>query len=355
MRLGEEVGMSSEELEQLVSTESSVDREMESRVSSGPVTDGDGEVVSASPLSSGTESSSVAPQAEWQGVVDYARSQGIELPYRDDIVAVRALLDAYRGSRERNYYADLGRQMAPYADQIQAWIQQNQGVQAQPQVDPYAAPEWNDQWALMVERDSSTGLIRSKPGYDPRIGEKAQAYVDWQSRWTNDPKFRDAYVEHRAESRARQLIDERFASHAESVQAQGIVSQNAAWIFQTHPDGSPVLGQDGMKVLSPAGHIYAQAVNQIWNSGVRNVDQCNALARAYVENAVMRQQFLAYQQAPAAQAQQAQGQVTPSVGGTATRPAVSPKAGRVRKEGMSLREMLNSTMNGFRDEDADAG
>lgn len=350
--------MSTDDLGQAgsVTSESSVDRELESR--QGPVTDGDGEVVSEIVEPAGLSPAVSGTQVEWQGVVDYARSQGVQLPYQDDMVATRALLDAYRASQERNYYADLGRQMAPYADQIQAWIQQNQ-VQAaqarQPVSDPYDAPEWNDQWALMVERDPSTGLIRSKAGYDPRIGEKAQAYAEWRQRWDNDPKFRDAYVERKAESRAKQLIEERFASHAESMQAQGIVSQNAAWIFQSHPDGSAVIGHDGMKVLSPAGHIYAQAVNQIWNSGVRNVEQCNALARTYVENVVMRQQFLAHQHAMAAPAQQAQGQVTPSVGGSATRHAASPKAGRVRKEGMTLREMLNATMNGFRDEEADVG
>lgn len=327
----------------------------ESAASSAPVTDGDGEVVSTAPEPA---AASAAQQAEWQGVVDYARSQGVQLPYQDDVVAIRALLDAYRGSQERNYYADLGRQMAPYSDQIQAWIRQNQ-LQADqarvPAADPYAAPEWDDRWALMVERDPATGMIRSKPGYDPRIGEKAQAYAEWRSKWDNDPKFRDAYVESRAESRARQLIEERFATHAESAQAQSIVAQNAAWVFQSHPDGTPVIGQDGMKVLSPAGHIYAQAVNQIWNSGVRNVEQCNALARTYVENVVMRQQFLAYQQQVQGQAQQAQGQVSPSVGGSATRPSVSPPAGRVKQGGMTLQEMLNANARGLRDEDADLG
>src|SRR5512135_988707 len=98
--------MSSEEREEVgsVTSESSVDRELESR-SPAPVTDGDGEVVSTSPAPSELPSATSAAQTEWQGVVDYARSQGIQLPYQDDVVAIRALLDAYRRSQERNYYA----------------------------------------------------------------------------------------------------------------------------------------------------------------------------------------------------------------------------------------------------------
>ncbi len=350
--------MSSEEYGS-VTSESSVDRELESRSASAsaPVTDGDGEVV-ATPEAIQAPAQQQAAAQEWQGVVDYARSQGIELPYRDDAVAVRALLDAYRGAQERNYYADFGRQMMPYADQIQAWLRQNQIQASQPQrpADPYAAPEWNDQWALMVERDPNTGLIRSKAGYDPRIGEKAQAYAEWRHKRDNDPKFWDASVEHRAELKAKQLIEEKFAAQAEAAGAQNLVSQNAPWIFQTYSDGSPVLGQDGMKVLSPAGQAYAQAVKQIWDSGIRNVQQCDAMARTYVENLVMKQQFLAYQQQQAAApAAQAMGQVEPSVGGTATRPAPTPKAPRVRQEGLTLREMMNARMNGFGDEDADVG
>lgn len=354
--------MSSEDLDLEVSSESAVDRELSSR-QDAPVTDGDGEVVAAPPVSAPAAAQAQAPAAsaaEWQGVVDYARSQGIQLPYQDDVAATRALLDAYRGSQERNYYADLGRQMAPYSDQIQAWIQQNQ-IQRQAQSqqadrNPYASPEWDDRWALMVERDPNTGLIRSKPGYDPRIGEKAQAYAEWRNKWDNDPKFRDAYVEYKAEAKAAKMIEERFASHAEGVQAQNIVGQNAAWIFQVHDDGSPVLDQHGMKTLSPAGHLYAQKVNEIWNAGIRNVEQCNAMARTYVENVVLRQQYIAQQQQAAAyanQASQSQGQISPSVGGTATRPAVSPRPPRVKQDGLSLREMLNAKMNGMRDEDAD--
>ena len=326
--------------------------ELEASAGSSPVTDGDGEVVSTSPAPEGLADAVSQTQVEWQGVLDYAKSQGIQLPYKDDAVAVRALLDSYRLAQERNYYSDLGRQMAPYADQIQAWIQQNQiaaSQRSQPQVDPYAAPEWDDRWALMVERDPNTGMIRSKPGYDPRIGEKAQVYADWRNKWDNDPKFRESYVESKAESRARQLIEERFASHAEGMQAQNIVSQNAPWIFQTYQDGSPVLGQDGMKMLSPAGHLYAQKVNEIWNAGIRNVDQCNSLARTFVENAVMRQQFLSSPGPQGGYAAQTLGQSVPNVAG---RPSASPRAPRVKQEGLSLRDMLNARMTGMPDEDA---
>ena len=71
-------------------------------------------------------------EAQWQGVRDYARAQGIELPFEDDGAALQALLASHRQANQRDFYADLGRRMAPHAQQITAYLQQRQQPQLQP-------------------------------------------------------------------------------------------------------------------------------------------------------------------------------------------------------------------------------
>ena len=241
-----------------MSTENETQSEdLESSITSAtadvPQVDGNGEVV-AEGAAAAASSAPSAPQgmaeSQWQGVLDYARSQGYQLPYRDDAAAVQGLLQAYRTANERNYYSDLGRSMAPYADQISAWIRQNQAAQSQQQQQrpQYAPPPWDPKWVGMVERDPNTGGLRSKAGYDPRIADAVQNYADWRDRFLENPA---QTITPLVEERARQLIQQEMATHKESLAAEQLVSQNANWIFQSYDDGKPVLGQDGMKSSAP--------------------------------------------------------------------------------------------------------
>lgn len=321
----------------------------------GVVADADGEVVSsgASVAESGPlESAAPATQAEWQGVSDYARQLGVQLP-ADDHQALATLLSAYQRSLQPNFYEQFGRQVAPYADQVNAYIQQQRALAQQPQGRaPWQPPEWNPAWINMVERDPQTGMLFSKPGVNPNIAEKVQQYAEWRDQFLDDPaKTIQPLVEHRA----RELIQQEFATHRQTVEADNLVAENANWMFQADPNGVPVLHHDGSRALSPAGAVYARAVNDIWNSGVRNVRQCHLLARAQVENAVLRQQWLTNQAAaPATQAQQQQGMMPTNVGGSATRPSVSPQRGPQSMNGLGLRERLNRRLAGYSDDDAGA-
>lgn len=345
-----------------VSSTSAVDSVMESRESAAPQTDADGEVVS-----SGYAAPAQAPQAaqqqqyQWQGVVDYAKQQGVHLPYTDDVAALQALLNAHRQGQERNFYADLGRSIAPYADQVRAFIQQNQlqrDQQQQPQQDPDAAPPWDPRWLHLVERDPQTGLLRTKPGYDPAIADKVQAYADWKDKWdAPDRKMQEAYVDRRAEQKAREIVQREFATHRQSLQAENLVGQNSGWLFQANQDGSPVYDGYGARVMSPAGQLYARAVKNLWDSGVQDVDRCHQMARTVVENAVLRQHYITsqqqqYQQPQPAVAAQQYGQVAPSVGGNVGRPAQGQRGTPRSNKGLSLRELVNARMQGLSDEDA---
>lgn len=319
----------------------------------GVVADADGEVVSSvasAPAAEPAMGAAAPSGAEWQGVSEYARQLGFQLP-NDDHQALATLLQAYQRSLQPNFYEQFGRQVAPYADQVQAYINQQRMLQQQPpQRAPWQPPEWNPAWVNMVERDPATGMLFSKPGVNPQIAEKVQQYAEWRDKFLDDPA---QTIQPLVEHRARELIQQEFAQHRQTVEADNLVTENANWMFQADANGVPMLHPDGSRALSPAGALYARAVNDIWNSGVRNVRQCHMLARSQVENAVLRQQWLTYQaQAPATQAQQQQGMMPTNVGGSATRPSVSPKAGPQSQNGLGLRERLNRRLAGYTDEDA---
>ena len=218
---------------------SSEDLEQEGQVSSGGdagvVTDGDGEVVSSGP--SLVESSSAPSRqplaAEWQGVSDYARALGVQLP-ADDHQALATLLSAYQRSLQPNFYEQFGRQLAPYADQVQQYIQQQRAMQQQPAGRaPWQPPEWNPAWVNMVERDPNTGMLFAKPGVNPQIAEKVQQYAEWRDQFLDDPaKTLQPMIEHRA----RELIQQEFATHRQTVEADNLVAENANWMFQADPE-----------------------------------------------------------------------------------------------------------------------
>jgi hypothetical protein len=315
--------------------------------SASVVTDADGEIVS-----SGDEASAAAtpaPSYEWQGVGDYARQYGVNLP-GSDAQALQVLLNAYRQSQQRNFYTDYGIRMAPYADQIQAWIQQQQAMQAQPQQRPaWQPPEWDPRWLQMVERDPQTGHVYAKPGVDPRIADKVVAYADWQDKFREDP---GQFIQPMVEARARDIVQQEFQSYRQNATADNLVSQNSNWMFAYQPNGAPILMEDGSRALSAAGALYARSVNQIWNSGVRDVQQCHALARSVVENAVLRQQWIQAQQAAIQGQQASQAAIPQSVGG-GEGPVPGPRRGKAdTAAGMSLRERLNARLKQFGDRDA---
>lgn len=312
------------------------------------VTDADGEVVSTG--EAGAAAAAEASAYEWQGVGDYARQYGIDLP-GNDAQALQVLLNAYRQSQQRNFYTEYGQRLAPYADQIDAWVQQQRAVQQQPQGRPtWQPPEWDPRWLQMVERDPSTGQVYAKPGVDPRIAEKVLAYADWQDKFRSDPA---QFIQPMVESRARDIVQQEFNSYRANATADQLVAQNSNWMFSYHPNGAPILHQDGSRALSGAGQLYARAANEIWNAGVRDVNHCHALARNVVENAILRQDWYSRQQAAVSGQQAAQAAIPTSVGGAATRPAQGLRQGKAdTMSGLSLRERLNSKMTNFSDTDA---
>ncbi len=272
-----------------------------------------------------------APGGEWQSIRDYAKDQGVELPWADDRSAVQNLLQSYRQLQERNYYADLGRQVAPHAEAVREYIQQRQSpAEAQPPP-AYRPPPFRQEWLAMVERDPETGGLRSKPGYDPALPEKVQAYSDWRDRFMQEP---EAILGPLVDERARQYVQQELGQYKEQDLAQRLIQREATWIFQ----GGSVGG-----ALTPAGRLYGQVVGSLYQGGLRDVAQLHTAAIAHVQAAVFRAQHVqAAAQPPAAPA--AAAEVPVSLGGALARPSSSaPRrpATADPMKGLSLRERLS--------------
>ncbi len=287
-----------------------------------------------------TPAAPAVAQAEpaWQGVRDYAKANGVELPFADDAAALNALLAAHRQASERNYYADLGRTVAPHAQQVAAYLQQQRRQAAAPQqAPPWQPPEFDDKWLAMVERDENTGGLRSKQGYDPAIAERVQKFADWREAFLKNPA---AVVGPLVQEESRRVAGQMFAEQNERTVADQLVGQSAGWMFQADPQGQPVFTAQGQRQLTPEGSLYARSADQLWKAGVRDVRQVHALARAQVENAVMRQRLLHAQPPAASLPQSAAAAAGSSVGGQLTRPAAAAPAAGQSQKGLSLRERL---------------
>lgn len=286
--------------------------------------------------------------AEWEGVRDYAKKLGVELPYRDDAAALSGLLDAYRSAQRRDYYADLGRRLAPHTEDFERYLAE-QSKPAAPGPAPWEPPPFQKVWASMVERDPDTGAIRAKAGYDPAIADKVTAYVEWRERFLESPHEVMAPL---VESRAKQLIREEMQAYRQRAVADQIVAQNAAWLFQHHEDGRPVTTAEGQRQLTPEGVLYTQTVQALSQAGVTDVELAAGLARTVVEHAALRQA----QAAPAGVRTGPNGAAAPAAPAAAER---APSGGGKAKggggaaqgssRGLGLREMLERKLKDYPD------
>ncbi len=282
------------------------------------------------------QSSAPPSGTEWQGVRDYAKAQGVDLPFEDDSAALQALIRSHQEGQQRNYYTDLGRQVAPQAQAIAEYLRQRQAQQAQPQAPPpWQGPEFQKDWLQLVERDENTGRLRSKAGYDPAIAEKVEAYAQWREKFLDQP---EQVIAPLIEQRAQQLIEAKFTEYNERQTADQIVAANAGWMFAADAQGRPVYTPQGQRQLTAEGVGYARAADTLWRGGLRDVRQIDALARAQVENVILRQRLLAT--APAASNGATTLAATTDLGGGLTRPSAAKPVENGSQKGMSLAQRL---------------
>lgn len=307
-----------------------------------------------------TPARSQAPaQAQTQTIRDAAAAYGLDLSqYQDDGAAFAHLVNLANQNRQADYYAQLGRQIAPHYQGVTEYLKTQQAAPAATERASWQAPEFDERWMALVDKDPSTGMYVAKPGVNPVFAEKVQSYADHLEGWTaqlaRDP---EAALSGLIEKIATGLYEQRHQQTQQVAQAQSIVSQNESWLYQFDQAGRRMVGQDGRFVPSPAGARYYTHVMTLKNGGISDSKTLDTLAKQLLQADIYA----------------AQGQGQPNQGHPATPPPAafnrpnvnaSQAVDRTRRpappatttadtRGRSLLEMLRSQIseNGITDED----
>lgn len=299
------------------------------------------------------------PAAEqWQSIRDAAAAYGYQVPQgiADDRAMLMHLLQQAGASRQSDAYAQLGRQLAPKATEIQQYLAQQTKQQSAPTRQPWEAPEFDPRWAGLVEQDPATGLFYSKPGTPHEIAQKTNAYVEWKANFDKDPAaVMNKMVEARARDIARETFQEQFAAQSRQAEISQIVQTNSEWLYQKGQDGRPVVGYDGRYVPTPVGARYMHHVGEAQRMGVTNPRDLDALAKNLVRGEFAAQQYQAHQQAanPQTAAAVAQPNLNPLQNVSVQQQQLNPAATEPSAQGMSLNDMIRQAMkeNGVTDND----
>jgi hypothetical protein len=302
-----------------------------------------------------------APANDWQSIRDAAVAMGYQFPANltDDRQALTHLLQQAQANRQSDVYAQLGRRLAPQAGDIQQFLA-TKNTPAAPTRQPWEAPEFDERWAGLVERNEATGLYVSKPGVPHEIANKVNSYVEWKAGYDRDPaKVINGMVESRAKAIAEQTFREQFQAQANDQTINSIVQENSAWLYQANEQGQRVQDISGRPILSPVGARYIHHLTQIKQMGVTNPRQQDMLAKNLVRGEYAQTEQLktwnAQQQAANPQTNQAlnqpnrnQSQAIPPIQRSGNQGSTEPSP-----TGKSLMDMLREDLaaEGVSDQD----
>ncbi len=214
-------------------------------------------------------------QAEQQAqtIREAAAFYGLDLSqFEDDSQAFAHLVQQAQQARQANYYAQLGQQIAPHYAQVQQYLQQQQ-AQAQPKAErpAWEAPEFDERWMSLVDKDPNTGVYVAKLGVNTAFAEKVQAYADHVDKGTTtlarSPMDAPAPL---IESVAQKLIEDRFGKAQETHQAQQIIAESESWLYATDAQGRRLVSADGKHMASPLGARDYTHIPTFQQAGVKD-------------------------------------------------------------------------------------
>lgn len=306
--------------EELVSSSSSEGEGLQGYQTTTEDTRGvEGTTVSAADVTSAAPAGTGAGEEVWQSLREAAQQRGYSFDptVTDDWAALEHLIKQAalakrqaEEARQSDIYAQLGRQLAPQAEQIQQYLRQRQQTPSRP---AWQAPEWDQRWAPLLERDPNTGLLIGK---DPRVPQeivaKANEYFQWREGFDRDPA---AVINGMVEERAKEIAEKTFQSQFQSYQnesaIQKILSDNASWMYQRGPDGQALKDYAGNYMPTPVGTAYIENLRMISQAGVTDPVKQDALAQQLTRGALAQAQV---QQTQARTAQAASPQTRQAVG-----------------------------------------
>lgn len=323
------------------------------------------------PATSGVASTGAQPagaasgvQSEYTDALDYARGRGLDVSgFTDSTQLIETLLTSYQGRQQQNVYEQLGQQLAPRAQEIQTYLNQQQQLAAQPKgPQPWEAPEFNPVWGQMVEQVPGTEFYVGKPGTPPAITEAVNKYAQFQKKLAQNPVApTQAYVEQTVPQMVQQAVQQHMQTFQRQQEVQGIIARNSEWMYQTDQSGRQVMGLNGRPAVTPQGQRYASHVQNLESQGMRNPSQIDQIARQLVMGELHSAQLAQHQAGNPAPAQRqaavasgrAQANVLQSLIPPGQANQAAPGTTQPNTEGLSLHELLlrNLTAAGFTDAD----
>lgn len=194
-------------------------------------------------------------------------------------------------------YATYGQQMAPYADQIRQYFEQQtppaQPAAPAPQADENAwdnskyfsekwpAPKWDETYNFaisqgMVRRNEDTGLFEPAPGYEQMVMEllpglnRATTFTaqQWQQITRGNPyqQFYDVLEEplrHAWQEDIRQIVREHLEQQQVEQRVNRFEVENSNWLYTVDP-------QTGARVPSAKGQEFYNEIAGLRERGIND-------------------------------------------------------------------------------------
>lgn len=294
------------------------------------------------------------PAQSWQSIREAAeQAYRVQFPadVKDDRQALAYLVEQ---ARQADVYAQIGRQVAPHAREVQEFIASKQKPAAAPEPSPWDRPEWDERWARLVEADPETGLVVGKAGTPPAIVDAANKYLEWNRRIQRDPAgYHEHLFNQKFMPKVQELVAEERAKIQQQTVVEGILAKNASWLYAKDDAGQYMRGADGNPSLSQAGVRYSQIVQEIRQYGVTDPRALDTLAIRQLQAEITLAQQAKAPPAPQAATQHAQNQPNRNASGTlpSRERIADPAAARPSGAGLSLAEQMRRSMADLKDSD----
>lgn len=206
-------------------------------------------------------------------------------------------------ARDSQVYSDIGRQLAPQADRIREYIQQQQAP-AGPK--PYEAPPFDERWASLVTQDPGTGLYVGKPGTPPGIVDAANKFADYNREYARNPVklINQVLQDHQStvDERISAAVEARIQQYQQQQEVRAIVQQNANWAYAKDEQGNFRTDATGNYLPSPVGSQYVAMVQTLAKAGVADPKMRDQFAKGLLQAQIAA---VSNQPAPNQQAAQA--------------------------------------------------
>ncbi len=304
-----------------------------------------------------------AQETEQLTIRGLGQSLGYQFPetIADDYTAVahlvaqaqeaRALLQR---QRESDIYTQLGRQLAPKAQQLGQFLQQQQAPQAPKSWEP---PPFDERWLALVQQDPATGVYVSKPNVPPSIAEAVNKWSEWSTAFHRNPvQTLNPLLEQvktQAIEAARAEMQQALGQQRQLQAVQQIAAANASWFYSKDANGQLMTDPTTGQYLPTAlGSEYLALVRGLSARGVNDPLHRDEIARAILQNRLQANPEVAQRQQVASQTQIRNRNALQALGrGAQPQHALEPSA--ADQAGLSFADRLKGHFraNGITDDD----